>query len=419
MNIETANRLVELRHKMGLSQEELAQRLGISRQAVSKWEQAESSPDTDNLIMLAQLYGITIDELLNGRSAVSPTKAGNTPKEAEPKEQIDSAVTSDTAKLKGSSFVYVDNAPYAMPAVCNFKAELQSAYVTVKAADVDAPQVELSGSERLKEACTILREGDTLFLKQLKRNRAFGLHLNEKLHVEALLPRRMRFIGVDIGGGSISADGVLASTLLLHTGGGGLELNNCSAESISLVTGGGGNGLKAVRARSLVCTTGGGGNELEDVKAETAEIKTGGGGVDLNDIEAIKLTAKTGGGSIDAAAIAAAEAELATGGGHIKVRDGSIGSLGMRSGGGSLTAELSELGSASCTAGGGSISVSSRVCSGAEVNLNALSGRSTLIFNGAETARGRAIQTIVGDGSAKLNMKTASGSITVRLGELA
>lgn len=65
MNIEIANRLVELRKKHGLSQEELANKLGISRQAVSKWERAESSPDTDNLICLAKLYGVSLDELLD------------------------------------------------------------------------------------------------------------------------------------------------------------------------------------------------------------------------------------------------------------------------------------------------------------------------------------------------------------------
>jgi len=64
MNIETANRLAELRKKAGLSQEELADKLGLSRQAVSKWERAESSPDTDNLILLAKLYNVSLDELL-------------------------------------------------------------------------------------------------------------------------------------------------------------------------------------------------------------------------------------------------------------------------------------------------------------------------------------------------------------------
>jgi transcriptional regulator with XRE-family HTH domain len=65
MNIEIANRLVELRKKSGLSQEELAAKLGLSRQAVSKWERAEASPDTDNLICLAKLYGVSLDTLLN------------------------------------------------------------------------------------------------------------------------------------------------------------------------------------------------------------------------------------------------------------------------------------------------------------------------------------------------------------------
>lgn len=66
MNIETANRLLQYRKKMNLSQEELAARIGVSRQAVSKWERAEASPDTDNLILLADIYGVSLDELLKG-----------------------------------------------------------------------------------------------------------------------------------------------------------------------------------------------------------------------------------------------------------------------------------------------------------------------------------------------------------------
>ena len=64
MTIEVAYRLVKLRKKYGYSQEELADKLGLSRQAVSKWERAEASPDTDNLICLAKLYGVSLDELL-------------------------------------------------------------------------------------------------------------------------------------------------------------------------------------------------------------------------------------------------------------------------------------------------------------------------------------------------------------------
>ena len=69
MNIETANRLYELRKQQGLSQEELAEKLGVSRQAVSKWERSEASPDTDNLIALAKIYGLTLDELVYGEKA--------------------------------------------------------------------------------------------------------------------------------------------------------------------------------------------------------------------------------------------------------------------------------------------------------------------------------------------------------------
>ncbi|MDE5964570.1 MAG: helix-turn-helix domain-containing protein, partial [Eubacterium sp.] len=49
----------------GYSQEVLAEKLGISRQSVSKWERAESSPEIDNLMALSKIYGLTIDELLD------------------------------------------------------------------------------------------------------------------------------------------------------------------------------------------------------------------------------------------------------------------------------------------------------------------------------------------------------------------
>lgn len=58
------NKLLELRKKFGLSQEELAEKLDVSRQAVSKWERGESLPDTENLIVISKLYGVSIDELV-------------------------------------------------------------------------------------------------------------------------------------------------------------------------------------------------------------------------------------------------------------------------------------------------------------------------------------------------------------------
>ncbi len=67
MNLKTAQRLLDYRKKAGFSQEELAEKIGVSRQAVSKWERGEASPDTDNLIALSEVYDISLDELIKGR----------------------------------------------------------------------------------------------------------------------------------------------------------------------------------------------------------------------------------------------------------------------------------------------------------------------------------------------------------------
>ena len=53
------------RKKAGLSQEVLASRLGVSRQAVSKWETGAADPSTANLLALAKLYGVSPEELLH------------------------------------------------------------------------------------------------------------------------------------------------------------------------------------------------------------------------------------------------------------------------------------------------------------------------------------------------------------------
>lgn len=90
MNIETANRLLQYRKKHCLSQEELAEKIGVSRQAVSKWERAEASPDTDNLILLAQIYGVTLDELLTGKNDDEAHSADDSEKENTEQESTES-----------------------------------------------------------------------------------------------------------------------------------------------------------------------------------------------------------------------------------------------------------------------------------------------------------------------------------------
>lgn len=86
MNIETANRLLQYRKDSGLSQEELAEKIGVSRQAVSKWERSEASPDTDNLIRLAEIYGVSLDELLMGKTEKNGSEKVESDKESMPEE---------------------------------------------------------------------------------------------------------------------------------------------------------------------------------------------------------------------------------------------------------------------------------------------------------------------------------------------
>lgn len=59
-------RLLALRTRAGLSQEALAEQLGVSRQSISKWETDGSIPDLDKLVRLSEIFGVTLDELVKG-----------------------------------------------------------------------------------------------------------------------------------------------------------------------------------------------------------------------------------------------------------------------------------------------------------------------------------------------------------------
>lgn len=62
MNI--ANKILLLRKRKGISQEELANQLNTSRQAISKWENGQSTPDLDKIVALSKYFGVTTDYLL-------------------------------------------------------------------------------------------------------------------------------------------------------------------------------------------------------------------------------------------------------------------------------------------------------------------------------------------------------------------
>lgn len=77
MYMKIAEQIVSQRMRLGMTQEELADRLEISRQSVSKWETGASIPDVEKLVKLAQLFGVTLDELVTGKRP-APAEAQTT-----------------------------------------------------------------------------------------------------------------------------------------------------------------------------------------------------------------------------------------------------------------------------------------------------------------------------------------------------
>lgn len=64
-----SDKLKEIRKKEGLSQEQLAEKIGVSRQAITKWETGKGLPDVENIVIIAEIFKTTLDELLRDSAA--------------------------------------------------------------------------------------------------------------------------------------------------------------------------------------------------------------------------------------------------------------------------------------------------------------------------------------------------------------
>lgn len=74
-NMTFAEKLKSIRKQAGMSQEKLAEKLGVSRQAVTKWETDAGIPDIENIMAISALFDLSIDELLsNEKGTKKPTK---------------------------------------------------------------------------------------------------------------------------------------------------------------------------------------------------------------------------------------------------------------------------------------------------------------------------------------------------------
>ena len=74
MDMTIGKRITLLRKEKGLTQEELATHMGVSPQAVSKWENDQTCPDISALPKLARLLGVSVDELLEGKQELAPVR---------------------------------------------------------------------------------------------------------------------------------------------------------------------------------------------------------------------------------------------------------------------------------------------------------------------------------------------------------
>ena len=102
MNLFTAKKLTELRKYNALSQEALAEKIGVSRQAISKWERGDASPDTDNLISLSKIYDVSLDDLLGEKTAEEIIKEKEE-KKASSEEAVKAAPVSNGEKAENKA----------------------------------------------------------------------------------------------------------------------------------------------------------------------------------------------------------------------------------------------------------------------------------------------------------------------------
>lgn len=79
-----ADKIMELRKQAGMSQEELAERMNVSRQSVSKWESAQSTPDLTRILQLSEIFGVSTDTLLKDSIELTAAAPADQPDTLEP-----------------------------------------------------------------------------------------------------------------------------------------------------------------------------------------------------------------------------------------------------------------------------------------------------------------------------------------------
>lgn len=108
--METKEILLKLRNKAGLSQEELAEKVYVTRQAVSRWETGETLPNTETLKQLSRLYNVSINTLLGSPSKLICQCCGMPLEDEIMSKEKDGSINEDYCKwcYKDGNFTYND-----------------------------------------------------------------------------------------------------------------------------------------------------------------------------------------------------------------------------------------------------------------------------------------------------------------------
>lgn len=101
--MEFGNRLYELRKKKGLSQEELGDKINVSRQTISKYELGDAIPDMEKLVMLSDFFHVSLDELVLG---IKSPNSSNIPPQFVIREKVE-ALATEANRKRARKFVKI------------------------------------------------------------------------------------------------------------------------------------------------------------------------------------------------------------------------------------------------------------------------------------------------------------------------
>lgn len=135
-------RIYNLRKKSGLSQEEFADKLGVSRQAVSKWETGQSVPDSEKAAAIGAFFNVSLDWLINGAEVTAPAAVAPSAVSAPPETAQTAVPEGKPAKQKAGwvkALIIAGVITLAGIGICAISAFIFM-LVTMKAANLGDPE---------------------------------------------------------------------------------------------------------------------------------------------------------------------------------------------------------------------------------------------------------------------------------------